>query len=596
MMNDDDRRNDYVNDGLNGRTAQGQQTVYCQERPALWMIKMIRSMRVFRIIWSVMLFALLVCIIIIKWSFMRGLLLAAFLLLAGVWPVIRLFEKERIRSRITNEGIRTRAVLVELSGRQYDIIYNPECPAAVMYAGMENSSAGSIVAAVAGLAVVFMAAFGVLLFSFFNLRTSEVREGDQIQIKWANTYEKSDFTQADVDSDTVQWICAAYAIYTQYNDKELGVVGGVAEDDETKDYAIRMALSGGWNITDRDSAISVLTRLLNQGQRQSYRELTEEMQKNGYMDLSEEMMRYRMNDPENRYTYSAAYRAWKAYGEHGLDGWDYCRALQVLGDCYQVGYINLEECLDQSLVIAKTLQGLYGSWEELAMSYLYGYQFWKNDDMESSVSDSGARMEIYEILKERLEGPYSLPYDTELINTWEHPGSASKEQNGTDPKEKYYSLSESNKGSNVLIRTPEGFVYDEDFSSKTALHFEDPDKQGVDQTTFFYMMESGAYRTAGEYEKRKVDYVKAVCENYNEPELQYLDLKKQQVEELEVCYAGFSRPDVNDRRERRLYIWVRIDEKRILTCQWDEWAKGEEQFQDEEELMNLLFGNGVVRY
>lgn len=31
MMNDDDRRNDYVNDGLNGRTAQGQQTVYCQE-------------------------------------------------------------------------------------------------------------------------------------------------------------------------------------------------------------------------------------------------------------------------------------------------------------------------------------------------------------------------------------------------------------------------------------------------------------------------------------------------------------------------------------------------------------------------------------
>lgn len=409
MMNDDDRRNDYVNDGLNGRTAQGQQTVYCQERPALWMIKMIRSMRVFRIIWSVVLFALLVCIIIIKWSFMRGLLLAAFLLLAGVWPVIRLFEKERIRSRITNEGIRTRAVLVELSGRQYDIIYNPECPAAVMYAGMENSSAGSIVAAVAGLAVVFMAAFGVLLLSFFNLRTSEVREGDQIQIKWANTYEKSDFTQADVDSDTVQWICAAYAIYTQYNDKELGVVGGVAEDDETKDYAIRMALSGGWNITDRDSAISVLTRLLNQGQRQSYRELTEEMQKNGYMDLSEEMMRYRMNDPENRYTYSAAYRAWKAYGEHGLDGWDYCRALQVLGDCYQVGYINLEECLDQSLVIAKTLQGLYGSWEELAMSYLYGYQFWKNDDMKSSVSDSGARMEIYEILKERLEGPYSLP-------------------------------------------------------------------------------------------------------------------------------------------------------------------------------------------
>ena len=41
------------------------------------------------------------------------------------------------------------------------------------------------------------------------------------------------------------------------------------------------------------------------------------------------------------------------YGEHGMDGWDYSRALQVLGDCYLADYINLEECLDLSLPIAK---------------------------------------------------------------------------------------------------------------------------------------------------------------------------------------------------------------------------------------------------
>lgn len=611
------------------------QPAYYQEQPALWMIKMLRNMRIFWIIWSVAEIALLVGVLVIKASFVKGLLLAILILMAGVRLVVSLFEKERIRSRITNEGIRTRAVLVEFSdrqgkkrtpwfdfydekgkhhlpgykkmkvpvseqgqyiGRQYDIIYHPGCPTAVMYAGMENSSAGSIVTAVIGLAVVIMASSGVLLFSFLNLRSSEVKEGDQMQIKWANTYEESDFTQADVDSDTVQWICTAYAIYTQYNNKELGMVGGVAEGDDTKEYAIRMALSDGWDITDRDSAISVISKLLNRGQRQSYRELTEKMQENGYMELSEEMMQYRMNDSENRYTYSAAYRAWKAHGEHGIDAWDYCRALQVLGDCYQVGYINLEECLDQSLVIAQTLQKLYGSWDELAMSYLYGYQFWKNDDMDSNVSDSGDRLEIYKLLKDRLDGPYSLPFDTELVNTWEHPGTAAKDKEETDPQEEYYSLAESNRGRNVLIRTPEGFVYDEDYSSETALHFEDPNEQGVDQTRFFYMVENGSYQTAVEYERSKVDYVKDVCENYNEPELQYLDLKKQQVDDLEVCYAGFSRPDVNDRRERRLYIWVRIDEERILTCQWDEWVKGEEQFQNEEELMTTLFGNGVVKY
>lgn len=663
-MNGNNEWNDYGNDSMNGQAAQGQhaeqeqqpaqgqqtaweqgqhagqqaargqQMVYCREQPAPWMVRMIRSSRIFWIVWSVIQFALVVCIFVIKGSFIKGLLLAALLLLAGVRLVVSLFEKERIRSRITNEGIRTKAVLTDLSGagskrepwfdfydergrhhlpgykkmkidpaahnqyigRQYDIIYNPECPAAVMYAGMVNSNAGGIAGAVVGLAVILMAVSGVLLFSFTNLRTSEIREGDQMQIRWANTYEKSDFTQEDVDSDTVQWICAAYAIYTQYNNKELGIVGGVAEDDDTKDYAIRMALSDGWNITDRDSAIRVISRLLDKGHRQSYRELTEKMQKNGYLDLSEEMMQYRMNDSENMYTYSAAYRAWKAYGEHGIDAWDYCRALQVLGDCYQVEYINLEECLDQSLIIARTLQELYGSWDELAMSYLYGYQFWKNDDMESTLSDSGARMESYEILKNRLEGPYSIPYDTELTNTWEHPEAAPKDKKKSDSKGEYHSLLESGKGRDVLIKAPEGFVYNEEYSSKSALHFDDPDEQGVDQTRFFYMLENDSYQTDEEYEKNKVDYVKAVCENYDEPELQYLDLKKQQVDGLEVCYAGLERPDVNDRRQRIFYIWVRIDKECILTCQWNEWVKGEEQFRNEEELMNTLFGNEVIQY
>ena len=74
------------------------------------------------------------------------------------------------------------------------------------------------------------------------------------------------------------------------------------------------------------------------------------------------------------------------YGEHGMDGWDYSRALQVLGDCYLADYINLEECLDLSLPIAKKLQSAFTSWEELADSYIYGYAFWQNetaDDVET---------------------------------------------------------------------------------------------------------------------------------------------------------------------------------------------------------------------
>ena len=63
-----------------------------------------------------------------------------------------------------------------------------------------------------------------------------------------------------------------------------------------------------------------------------------------------------------------------------------------LGDCYLADYINLEECLDLSLPIAKKLQSAFTSWEELADSYIYGYAFWQNetaDDVETKVSNSG---------------------------------------------------------------------------------------------------------------------------------------------------------------------------------------------------------------
>ena len=81
-----------------------------------------------------------------------------------------------------------------------------------------------------------------------------------------------------------------------------------------------------------------------------------------------------------------AHEMYTQYGEHGMDGWDYSRALQVLGDCYLADYINLEECLDLSLPIAKKLQSGIYELGRTGDSYIYGYAFWQNetaDDVET---------------------------------------------------------------------------------------------------------------------------------------------------------------------------------------------------------------------
>ena len=45
-------------------------------------------------------------------------------------------------------------------------------------------------------------------------------------------YQASPFVQAEINSDTVEWICAAYAVYTQYNHKTLGVIGGLSDQEK----------------------------------------------------------------------------------------------------------------------------------------------------------------------------------------------------------------------------------------------------------------------------------------------------------------------------------------------------------------------------
>ena len=162
--------------------------------------------------------------------------------------------------------------------------------------------------------------------------------------------------EMDVNSDTVQWFCSAYAIYTQFNKKDLGIVGGLGKENEHLIPSIRKALLIGWEIKNRESAIEGTDWLVSEGHRTKYRVLAAEMQEKGLLEMSEEELKKGTSASDiPLYRQIAISRAWRAFGEKGIDAWDYCRALQVLGDCYQAGYINLEECLDCSLVIAKTL-------------------------------------------------------------------------------------------------------------------------------------------------------------------------------------------------------------------------------------------------
>lgn len=322
----------------------------------------------------------------------------------------------------------------------------------------------------------------------------ERKDVEKASISLEGEYKPASFEQRDINSDTIRWMCSAYAIYSAYNDKSLEVVGGLAGDDrEWYREEVKEALAGGWGIYDRKDVEDTLEDLLEEGHRKQYKEAVSELKKAGILELSSgeamvEIAGYDSLSEEEVCKYQTAYEAYQKYGENGIDGWDYCRALQILGDCYQAEYINLEECLDLSLPIAQELQKTYENWDGVAESYLYGYSFWKGERTDDY--DSQKRWEVYEELKNMESGPYTVPYDTKLENTWKDGAKAKEKEDKDDAKAGYVSVKAGELGE-VKVRLPEDYVWQEDFDSSTGMVlFEKENPEGGVDLSVSYKLRS----------------------------------------------------------------------------------------------------------
>lgn len=103
-------------------------------------------------------------------------------------------------------------------------------------------------------------------------------------------------------------------------------------------------------------------------------------------------------------------------------GWDLCRATQLLGMMYLVKMIDREEMDREFSAAGRVIQQRFSSWDELAENYLRGYEAWLNRCGNPNAAQSAAwRRNIYLRLKNNPDGPYSVPFRTDL--TW-MPGTA----------------------------------------------------------------------------------------------------------------------------------------------------------------------------
>lgn len=216
-------------------------------------------------------------------------------------------------------------------------------------------------------------------------------------------------------TDTVKWFNASYAVLTSLNGWDCSRFGGLAVND-TNAAVVQELLKSWWEVSDRASADENLDWILTEGHRANFISEMKTLEEAGLGSVAAEerpefiLGVYEM-DGATAEIYSKCYSAYEAAGEKAIDGWDYCRALNLLGYYYTAGYYTDVEALDKSLEIAQIVQAEFGSWDELVESYMVGYEYWAEESGED-------RRSIYEDLKTRDDNPYAIDFKMTLEKTW----------------------------------------------------------------------------------------------------------------------------------------------------------------------------------
>ena len=215
--------------------------------------------------------------------------------------------------------------------------------------------------------------------------------------------------------DTIRWINATHAILTDMNGWDCAVFGGMEATEANKKLMIPF-LDEWWGVTDHDSAEENIEWLLTEGHRAEFVEFMALLDEDGWAEYSEEetaaMMSELLEDEDMGKSVARSYADYLGYGPSSIDGWDYSRALSLLGWYYVAGFYTESEALDKALEIAKELQGKFSSWDELTESYMRGYEYWSDESADP-------RREVYNDLKGRSDSPYQIAWDTVLEKSWE---------------------------------------------------------------------------------------------------------------------------------------------------------------------------------
>lgn len=216
--------------------------------------------------------------------------------------------------------------------------------------------------------------------------------------------------------DTIQFINATSALITVDNGQDLKLFGGMKPTPENAEM-LKEALASSWDITDTESAESMVQWLLTEGHNAEFMTYMDEYLANkdefnnivAELDASSDMTSEQTQFKESIELFQKVHNA---SPDNGIIAWDLCRATQVASWSYIAGHLSYERAVELSIDAMKKMQEHFTSWEDLIDNYLLGYQYWSEDSPSDADSTLVRRQKIYDDLVKSSDNPYSVDWNT----------------------------------------------------------------------------------------------------------------------------------------------------------------------------------------
>lgn len=167
---------------------------------------------------------------------------------------------------------------------------------------------------------------------------------------------------------------ATCAILTERNHDSHELLGGSFPTSDTV-LEQQKLLEKWWGITSREELLQALEWIDQGGHREEFNRMGAAL--DSLDDIQIENLKFEMrSDPKVVNKIRVAHMNYKVLEKKSLLGWDYSRYIALCGWGYVAGYLDENEAWEKIMPVARMLQRIFDSWEDVGQNYLIGRQFW----------------------------------------------------------------------------------------------------------------------------------------------------------------------------------------------------------------------------